>query len=144
MSHSTGPLDPESPERLSGAQHELRRRGRAFGVEYDIGLRITAMPGVAPSSFTDAVRAAADELRLEPLSPPLLNQIGARVDQLGRRVHGLGWTRDHEIGGCLTAAVSELSRAREQPEADRSETVRRALRQLERALTHMDEGLRPR
>ena len=94
-----------------------------------------------PSPFSDALRTLADELRLEPLSPARLNRIAARVDRLGRRVHGLGWIRAHEIGGCLTAAVSELSRARERAESDRSEAVRLALRHLEDALSYADEGL---
>jgi hypothetical protein len=94
-------------------------------------------------SFVEAIRAASGELRLEPHAPVRLNQIAARIDQLGRRVHGLGWTRDHEIGGCLTAAVRELSRARDLPEVERTESVRQAIRELETALTHTDEGLRP-
>lgn len=94
-------------------------------------------------SFIEAVRAVSGELRREPLSPVRLNQIAARIDQLGRRVHGLGWTRDHEIGGCLAAAVRELSQARELPEVERNASVRRAIRELDTALMHTDEGLSP-
>lgn len=95
------------------------------------------------SSFADVIRAVSGELEEEPPSPVRLNRAAARIDQLGRRLHGLGWTRDHEIGGCLTAAVRELSRARDLPEVDRTESVRQAIRELETALTHTDAGRRP-
>lgn len=94
-------------------------------------------------SFGDAIRVLSDELRLEPHSPDRLNQVASRIDQLGRRLHGHGWVRDHEIGGCLTAAVSGLTEARDQPEGDRGASVRQVLLQLEAALVHTEEGLRP-
>ena len=95
------------------------------------------------ASFVEAIHAISGELRLEPHTRIQLNQIASRIDQLGRRVHGLGWTRDHEIGGCLTAAARELSRARDVPEVERDAAVRQAIRELETALTYTDERLRP-
>jgi hypothetical protein len=145
MSHPTDPARPETSGSLQGTHHEFRRQGRAFGIEYDIGVRVLALsdPGVEAAEFADAIRAVSGELRLEPHIPVWLNHAAKRVDQLGRRVHGLGWVRDHEIGGCLTAAVGELCMARDQGESDRAESVRRAVLQLEAALAHADQGLRP-
>ena len=60
MSHPDGPLRPESPETLSDTPHELHRRGRAFGFEYDVGLRITTLTG------------AELESRRPPLRPEML------------------------------------------------------------------------
>jgi hypothetical protein len=59
-------------------------------------------------SFTDEIRAARGDLRLGPLSPARLNHAADRIDQLGRGLHGLRWTRDHEIGGCLTGLRPQL------------------------------------
>jgi hypothetical protein len=98
---------------------------------------------VEASALADEIRAARDDLRLESPSPIGLNRAAARIDHLGRYLHGVGWIRGHEIGGCLTAAVSELSRARGLPETGRAESVRAAVIQLETALAHMDEGLSP-
>lgn len=95
------------------------------------------------SSFADVIRAVRDELQQEPLSPVRLNHAAARIDHLGRRLHGLAWTRDREIGGCLTAAVGELSRARGLRDAERARSVGQAVRQLDMAVTHAEEGLRP-
>ena len=99
---------------------------------------------VDASSFADAVRALSGELQMEPYTPIRLNQLAARIDHLGRRVHGLGWVRDHEIGACLSAAVGELSEAPGLSGDDRAESVTRAIVALEAALTHMKDGLRPR
>lgn len=99
-------------------------------------------PTGAPS-FADRLRGVSSELRLAPVSSTRLNRAAARLDQLGRRVHGAGWVRDHEIGACLTAAVRELSLARGQPEVERDASVRRALAQIESALAHAGQGLRP-
>jgi hypothetical protein len=92
------------------------------------------------SSFADRIRVVLDELGREPLPWAHLAPAAARLDQLGRRLHGLGLARDHEIGGCLTAAVRELGRARGLPESDRAESVRRAVREVARALALAVEG----
>ena len=98
---------------------------------------------VDPPSFTDEIRAVGTELRVGDLTPARLNHAGVRIDQLGRRVHGLGWVRDHEIGVCLTVAVRELIRARGLADLERAQAVRNSLDQLEIALALSDEGLRP-
>ena len=44
MSHSADdPAGPGTPQHLPGTRHELHRRGRAFGFEYDVGVRVTAL-----------------------------------------------------------------------------------------------------
>lgn len=96
------------------------------------------------SSFGDVIRAVAGELQREPPSPVHLNQAAVRIDQLGRRLHGLGWTREHEIGTSLTRAVGELSRARGLSEVERTESVREAIRHLEVVLAAIDSEPRPR
>jgi hypothetical protein len=58
-------------------------------------------------------------------------------------VHGLGWARDHEIGGCLTDAVRALGAPQGPAAIGCPEAVRQALLRLEAALGHMAEGLRP-
>lgn len=98
---------------------------------------------VDASSFTEELRALCGDLRLGPPSPDRLNHAAARIDRLGRQVHGLGWTRDHEVGGCLTAAVGELIGARDLAEIERAESVRAAIRQLEMGLALSNEELRP-
>jgi hypothetical protein len=43
MSHPTGPEGPASPAGPSGIIREIRRRGRAFGLDYDVGIRIITL-----------------------------------------------------------------------------------------------------
>ena len=93
--------------------------------------------------LTDAIRAISGELLVEPYSPTRLNQIAVRIDQMGRRLHGLDWVRAHEIGACLTAAVTELSLAGGQPEVERAASVRGVIVQLDAALAYTDDGLYP-
>lgn len=93
------------------------------------------------SSFADVIRDVRSELKMEPLSPVQLNRAAARIDQLGRRLHGVGWVRGHEMGGCLTAAVRELSQARGLAEVERAASVQEAMRQLDAALALTDQGL---
>ena len=91
------------------------------------------------SSFLTEIRDISGDLRLEPHSPVGLNRAAVRIDQLGRRVHGLGLAHDHEIGVCLGAAVRELTVAQGLPEAQRIESVREATRSLDAALIQADE-----
>lgn len=51
MSHPTNPIVPEAPARPSGSRYELHKRGRAFGFEYDLDLRILTLsdPEMEPS-----------------------------------------------------------------------------------------------
>ena len=95
------------------------------------------------SSFVDAIRELSSRLQVEPHSPVRLNHVADRVDQLGRRLYGLGWVREREIGRCLMAAVSELGLARELPEGGREDSVRQAVLHLQAAIEHAGQGLRP-
>lgn len=94
-------------------------------------------------SFTETIREAAARLRAETPSHTLLNQVALRVDQLGRRLHGLGYLRVDEIGACFTAAVGELGAAHVLPEEARVEPARRAAAHLEAALEHAAAGVSP-
>ena len=96
------------------------------------------------SAFTAAIRALSGELETPPHSATELNRFADRLDQLGRRLHGLDWMREHEIGRRLTAAVWELNMARGLAGDASRDSVERAIVQLDAALTFADEGLRPR
>lgn len=155
-----------SPE---GTSLEFRRSGGALGVEYEMGLRArtlsderasaapvtrgerAAMPptqrghlSADAERFADAIRDLSGELEAGPFSPVRLNHATSQIDHLRRRLHGLGWIRDHEIGGCLSAAVRELSQARLLREGDRVGAVRNAILRLDGALAHTAEGLHAR
>lgn len=97
----------------------------------------------AAQAFTAAIRSVSSELGMRPHSRAELNQAAARIDRAGRRLHGLDWLRDREIGGCLSAAVSELHTAPGLAEGVRAEAVRRAVGHLDAALGYADEGMRP-
>ncbi|HEX2203554.1 MAG TPA: hypothetical protein VHG91_09665, partial [Longimicrobium sp.] len=71
-------------------------------------------------SFAEAIREVVARLRAEAPSHTLLNQAAVGIDHLGRRLHGLGYLRGHEIGACFTAAVGELGAAHVLPEAPRA------------------------
>lgn len=94
----------------------------------------------AQPSFPEAVRAIASGLREHPHSHVHLNRASSGIDHLGRQLHGLGYTRDREIAGCLTAALGELSAAHGLAEEDRAEAVRRVAGHLDDALAHAGEG----
>ena len=66
-------------------------------------------PVPAEKSFVDSLNSVISELGTSPHSAIELTRTATRIDQLGRRLHGLDWRRGYEIGGCLTAAVSELN-----------------------------------
>lgn len=102
-----------------------------------------AGPGIAPGAdspatgaalrFVDELRRIARELRDGPASISLLNLAASDIDGLGRRLHGIGFVRDQEIAGCLSAAVRGLGEAREIPEPGRATAIDRAVHQLEAA-----------
>lgn len=94
------------------------------------------------SKFVGAIRSVTGELREEAPSRVLLQHLAFRVDQLGRRLHGLGCIREDEVAGCLTAAVRELGIAGERSDAERTEAVRRSILQLETAVVHAEQGMR--
>ena len=98
--------------------------------------------GDAPS-FTEAMGRITRELRDAPPTHVVLNRAAGDIDQLGRRLHGLGYARAREIADCFTAALAELDAAHALPEATRAEAVRRAIGRLEDAREHAAAGVLP-
>ncbi len=96
-----------------------------------------------PPSFSGEIRGIADGLRDDARSHTRLNRAASRIDHLGRKLHGIGYVRDREIGGCFTEALRELSASHGLPEALRAEAVRRAAAHLDAAAAHSDEGVLP-
>ena len=96
-----------------------------------------------PPSFTEAIRAVASELRDGGHTHTALNRASSAIDHLGRRLHGIGYVRGHEIADCLTTALGELSASHGLPDEERAEAVHRAVRQLEAALDHAAAGVLP-
>ncbi|HEX8271338.1 MAG TPA: hypothetical protein VF615_01730 [Longimicrobiaceae bacterium] len=91
-------------------------------------------------SFAEAIRAIAGGLRGHAHSHVELNRASSGIDHLGRRLHGLGYARDREIAGCLSAALGELGAAHGLAEEERAAAVRRVAGHLDAALAHADEG----
>lgn len=119
------------------ADHE-KLRARAAPFQHTHSSRCSVLN---PATFTSEIRALSEELATVPETN--LNQAAARLDQLGRRLHGLEWRRGDEIGRCLSAAVRELTLARDQTGDDRAAAIRNAIRELNGALRHADEGVLP-
>lgn len=91
------------------------------------------------SSFISEIRAISK--LLETTAAGGLNQTAARIDQLGRRLHGLDWLRGDEIGRCLGGAVRKLTLAQGLTGSSLDDAVRGAVDELNAALRHADEGL---
>ncbi|HEX6368913.1 MAG TPA: hypothetical protein VF006_08270 [Longimicrobium sp.] len=98
---------------------------------------------MAPAAFADGIRSIIAGLRAGVPSHARVNGAAAGIDHLGRRLHGLGWVRDHEIAGCFTAAVGELGACHPLPEEERGTAVDAAVRHLDAALAHTAEGVLP-
>ena len=96
---------------------------------------------MANPTFAEAIDTIARGLRLDVPSHALVNGAAARIDHLGRRLHGLGCVRDREIAACFTAAIAELDASHGLAEDARGEAVGRAAGQLEAALAFADEGV---
>jgi hypothetical protein len=94
-----------------------------------------------PPSFTAAIHALASGLRGDAHSHTHLNRAAARIDHLGRQLHGLGYVRAREIADCFTEALRELSACHGVAEEKRGEAVRRAACRLDAALAHAREGV---
>ena len=99
---------------------------------------------MADPAFAQAIHVIARSLRQGVPSHALLNGAAARIDHLGRRLHGLGCVRDHEIAACFTAAIAELDASHGFAEDARGEAVGRAAGQMEAALAFADEGVAAR
>ena len=96
-----------------------------------------------PPSFSDEIRDIANGLRADGPSHTRLNRAASGIDHLGRKLHGIGYARDREIGGCFTEALRELSASHALPDAMREEAVLRAATYLEAAAAHSEEGVLP-
>ena len=97
----------------------------------------------APPSFTEAIREIADGLAAARPTHVILNRASGGIDQLGRRLHGLGYTRSREIADCFTAALADLDASHALPEETRAQAVRRATARLDDALAHAAAGVLP-
>ncbi|MFL5539262.1 MAG: hypothetical protein ACJ8J0_09725 [Longimicrobiaceae bacterium] len=87
--------------------------------------------------------AVAGGLREDAPSHAYLNRAAARIDDLGRRLHGLGYVRAREIADCLTAALADLAASHALAEETRAEAAHRAIGRLEGALEHAAAGVLP-
>jgi hypothetical protein len=96
-----------------------------------------------PPFFTDEIRAIAGALRGDAHSHARLNLAESRIDQLGRRLHGLEYVRGREIAGCFTAALRELGESHALPDERRGRAVHQAVVHLEAALGHAAAGVLP-
>jgi hypothetical protein len=94
---------------------------------------------MANPTFSEAIGVIARALRQGVPSHAHLNGAAARIDHLGRRLHGLGCVRDREIAACFTAAIAELDASHGFAEGARGEAVARAAGQMEAALAFADE-----
>ena len=98
---------------------------------------------MALSDFTASIGSIIAGLRGGAPSHARVNSAASAIDHLGRRLHGLGCVRDREIADCFTAAVGELGACHPLPEEDRGAAVAAAIRHLESALLHAEEGVLP-
>lgn len=97
-------------------------------------------PLISATSFTEAVRAVASELRESAPHRRVLNLAASRIDGLGRQLHGVGFVHDREIADGLTAAIRDLDAAHRLPQEERAETVGRAAAALDDAADRMENG----
>ncbi|MET0398181.1 MAG: hypothetical protein ABW277_15375 [Longimicrobiaceae bacterium] len=96
-----------------------------------------------PAAFGEAIRDVAAGLRDDAPSHTRLNRAEARIDGLGRRLHGFGYVRGQEIADCFTAALRELAGSHALPDGERAEAVDQAVAQLAAAADHAAEGVLP-
>ena len=90
----------------------------------------------ATPSFAEQVGEIASGLRENAPHPVGLNRAAGGIDQLGRRLHGLGLARHDEIARCLTAAIHELAESHALAEEERAAAAGRAAGHLEAARDH--------
>lgn len=95
------------------------------------------------SSFADAIRHIASELRGGRDTHGAVNRASSAIDHLGRRLHGMGYLRGREIAECFTAALTELETSHALPEEARRESVNRAAERLDAAVVHAVAGVSP-
>jgi hypothetical protein len=97
----------------------------------------------APPAFSDRIREIANGLRENGRSHVHLNRAASGIDHLGRKLAGLGFVRDREIGGCFNEALRELDSSHGLADEKRDEAVDRAASHLDAALAHAEEGVLP-
>lgn len=91
-------------------------------------------------SFAEAVGEIVALLGENTPSHSILNHAASRVDQLGRRLYGLGLAREGEIAACFTGAIAELSASHTVAEEQRGEAVQRAVHHLQEAMEWAEAG----
>lgn len=96
-----------------------------------------------PSTFTDAIRGVARDVRQGGHTHDALNRASSAIDHLGRRLHGFGYARAGEMAECFTAALADLDASHGVPEEKRGEAVHRAADRLDAALEHAAAGFLP-
>jgi hypothetical protein len=98
---------------------------------------------IEPSSFTDAIRRVAGDLRDGGGTHPAINRASSAIDHLGRQLHGIGYVRGGEIADCFTTALTELQKSHALADEKRGAAVDRAVHRLEAALEHAAAGTLP-
>jgi hypothetical protein len=93
--------------------------------------------------FEEGIRSIIGGLQEEDRSHNRLNRAAFAIDQMGRLLHGVGYVRDREIADRLTAAVGALAGSHELPEENRRAAVAEAIRHLDGALAHAEDGVSP-
>jgi hypothetical protein len=96
-----------------------------------------------PPPFTGAVREIVAGLRDARPTHGVLNGASSGIDQVGRRLHGLGYVRSGEIADCFMAALADLDQAHGLAEEARGEAVKRVIARMEDALEHAAAGVLP-
>ncbi|HLL48083.1 MAG TPA: hypothetical protein VK399_15325 [Longimicrobiaceae bacterium] len=97
----------------------------------------------APPAFSDRIREIANGLREDGRSHVHLNRAASGIDHLGRKLAGLGFVRDREIGGCFNEALRELETSHGLRDEKRADAVQRAAAQLDAAAAHSEAGFAP-
>ena len=96
-----------------------------------------------PTTFAEQIRGIVSELRAAGPTHSALNRASSGIDQLGRRLYGLGYVRAGEIAQCFTAALADLDASHAVAEDARAEAVRRVIDRLEEAVEHAAAGILP-
>ena len=95
------------------------------------------------TSFAGRIRGIVSELRAAGPTHSALNRASSDIDQLGRRLYGLGYVRAGEIAQCFTTSLAELDAAHAVEEDARAGVVRRVIDRLEEAVEHAAAGILP-
>lgn len=91
-------------------------------------------------AFIEGVRAIERFLREDAPSHSVLNRAASHINQLGLKLHGLGFVHDREIADDFTAAIGELGACHALAVDRRAEAVHQVVRHLEEAVRRMQTG----